>query len=64
MSAPEPPTLDEAFMTALDMAKRFGELAAGYRANLEALGYSPTAAEQASLHLLMLMQAKAFEEPK
>lgn len=51
----------EALLAVLELMRQCGEAAKGYRAHLESLGFSPTAAEQASLHFLMLLQTKAFE---
>lgn len=48
-------------MNVMDVARQCAEAAQGYRAQLEAMGFSPTAAEQAALHLLLAMQQRVFE---
>ena len=51
----------EALMTVLEMMRQCAEAARGYRAHLEGMGFSPTFAEQASLHFLLSLQQQAFE---
>lgn len=43
-----------------EMLSPFGEMATGYRKQLEEQGWSPTAAEQASLTVLINLIQKAF----
>ena len=57
-------SLTEAFAGVLDIMRQAAEAAWGYRQELERMGYSPTAAEQASLHLLVELQAFALRGAK
>jgi hypothetical protein len=54
------PTVQDHLMTVLDSLQQLIEFAAGYRARLEAMGYSPTVAEQLSAHVLWKMQEQAM----
>ena len=56
--------MTEAFAGVLDIMRQAAEAAWGYRQELERMGYSPTAAEQASLHLLVELQAFALRGGK
>lgn len=60
MTTPGTP-LTESAASLLDQAIILAETATGYRARLEAAGWSPTAAEQVAQHFLMSMQAVAFK---
>lgn len=51
---PEP----DPFMEALDQAKRILELVAGYRAECEAQGFSPTAAEMMAMEFHRMLMGQ------
>lgn len=52
------------FMEGLDAAKALLEFVAGYRAECEAKGFSPTAAEVMALEFHKHLIAGAFNAPK
>jgi len=54
------PTLDESLADISEALDPIRAAAVGYRAKLEADGYSPTMAEQMSAQLHALLMAKAF----
>lgn len=51
-------TTQDALMGLQDLLAQYAEMVAGYRARLEAMGWSPTAAEWCALQVLLAMQAK------
>jgi nitrogen fixation/metabolism regulation signal transduction histidine kinase len=56
--------LTEAFNAMQDTLAEQAEMAAGYRARLETMGWSPTVAEQLAAAVLVHMQAKMLGEAK